>query len=186
MWSWSLKVAIKGAQRHPSWIISTFQVVSIPPSYSKLRWVWGVYSPLCTRRLRLRNRFDLIWSMRLSATKNSRCWLFLPPRLLAINPFMTTFSLTWRGYHAWKRIPIFWQNPPEAMFSFEVKPREKYVNDKFGDKLPSECLILEMQYNGTYILGRPAYAGYLRSFNEGTRVGIANSNGLTRRSLTAW
>jgi len=33
--------------------------------------------------------------------------------------------------------------------------------------------------------GRHAYAGYLRSFNEGTRVGIANSGGLTRKSLTA-
>ena len=43
----------------------------------------------------------------------------------------------------------------------------------FGVKLkgvPSEYLILEMQYNGTYILEPPAYAGYLGSFNEGIEI----------------
>ena len=36
--------------------------------------------------------------------------------------------------------------------------------------MPSEYLILEMQYNGTYNLEPPAYAGYLGSFNEGIEI----------------
>lgn len=55
------------------------------------------------------------------------------------------------------------------MFSyvFGVKPKGEYINDK----TPSEYPLLERQYNGAYILGRPAYAGYLRSLNEGIAPG---------------
>ena len=48
----------------------------------------------------------------------------------------------------------------EYLYSDKTLPKPclisngEYVDDKFGDKVPSEYLILEMQYNGTYILGR--------------------------------
>ena len=149
-------------QRRPPVISTKFPCLQVSPL------------PISASQITEQNLFDMAYEAR--RNQNSRCWLFLAPRFpRAINPFMTTFSVT---CHAWRRAPD--KNFPEPCSRLKLNQGRNTSMTSLATRSNSRN-----QYNGTYILGRWVYAGYLRSFNEAIRVGIANSSGLTRRSLTA-